>query len=377
MARADLPEDKYAQEFECSFDAAIAGSYYGKLMAQAESERRIASVPHDPAVMVWTGWDQGIRDATAIWFAQIVGCEIHIIDYYEASGVDLAHYVRHLARLPYIYAGHIVPHDARARELGTGKSRIEVMEGLGLKNLRIAPPHRIEDGIDAVRMFLPKCWFDAGRCARGIEALKLYRSGQDDKLQVPKPNPVHDWTSHAADAFRYLAMTLDSTASVRTSRDAWSTQSSASSDPSGRTGVRYLSTDTIVRANCASDRVTFDTTPSTSIRLRTSNVCFMRIEHLFKASKPYVIAGLPDQLIRMAKWVIQARCCAARASLPARACPQRSGWLRGRAAAAEGIPCRQSSFSSRSSPLPASCWVRPVRRGRHWPPSAIPIIPSP
>jgi hypothetical protein len=215
MARADLPEDKYAQEFECSFDAAIAGSYYGKLMAQAESERRIASVPHDPAVMVWTGWDQGIRDATAIWFAQIVGCEIHIIDYYEASGVDLAHYVRHLARLPYIYAGHIVPHDARARELATGKSRIEVMEGLGLKNLRIAPAHRIEDGIDAVRMFLPKCWFDAGRCARGIEALKLYRSGQDDKLQVPKPNPVHDWTSHAADAFRYLAMTLDSTVSVR------------------------------------------------------------------------------------------------------------------------------------------------------------------
>ena len=215
MARADLPEDKYAQEFECSFDAAIAGSYYGKLMAQAESERRIASVPHDPAVMVWTGWDQGIRDATAIWFAQIVGCEIHIIDYYEASGVDLAHYVRHLARLPYIYAGHIVPHDARARELATGKSRIEVMEGLGLKNLRIAPAHRIEDGIDAVRMFLPKCWFDAGRCARGIEALKLYRSGQDDKLQVPRPNPVHDWTSHAADAFRYLAMTLDSTVSVR------------------------------------------------------------------------------------------------------------------------------------------------------------------
>jgi hypothetical protein len=215
MARADLPEDKYAQEFECSFDAAIAGSYYGKLMAQAESERRITSVPHDPAVLVWTGWDQGIRDATAIWFAQIVGCEIHIIDYYEASGVDLAHYVRHLARLPYIYAGHIVPHDARARELGTGKSRIEVMEGLGLKNLRIAPSHRIEDGIDAVRMFLPKCWFDAGRCARGIEALKLYRSGQDDKLQVPRPNPVHDWTSHAADAFRYLAMTLDSTVSVR------------------------------------------------------------------------------------------------------------------------------------------------------------------
>ena len=134
MARADLPEDKYAQEFECSFDAAIAGSYYGKLMAQAESERRVACVPHDPAVLVWTDGIKvfGMPPRSGLHRSSVA--RIHIIDYYEASGVDLAHYVRHLARLPYIYAGHIVPHDARARELGTGKSRIEVMEGLGLKN---------------------------------------------------------------------------------------------------------------------------------------------------------------------------------------------------------------------------------------------------
>jgi phage terminase large subunit len=209
LAKRDLSEDQYAQEFECSFDAAIVGSYYGKLMARAEHDRRIAPVPYDPAALVWTSWDLGIRDATAIWFAQVIGREIRIIDYYEASGVDLGHYVREIGARPYVYAGHIVPHDAQAKELGTGKSRLEVLESLGLKNISIAPLHRVEDGINAVRVVLPKCWFDAKKCARGIDALKLYRAEYDDKLQALRPQPVHDWTSHAADSFRYLALTLD------------------------------------------------------------------------------------------------------------------------------------------------------------------------
>jgi phage terminase large subunit len=132
-----------------------------------------------------------------------------VIDYYEASGVDLGHYVREIAARPYVYAGHIVPHDAQAKELGTGKSRLEVLASLGLKHITLAPLHRIEDGINAVRMFLPRCWFDAAKCARGLDALKLYRADYDDKLQALRPHPVHDWTSHAADSFRYLAMTLD------------------------------------------------------------------------------------------------------------------------------------------------------------------------
>jgi phage terminase large subunit len=118
--------------------------------------------------------------------------------------------VRELNRRPYAYAGHIVPHDVRAKELGTGKSRLEVMEALGLKGLTLAPLHRIEDGINAVRMVIPRCWFDAKKCARGLDALRLYRAEYDDKLGVLRPHPVHDWCSHAADAFRYLAMTLDS-----------------------------------------------------------------------------------------------------------------------------------------------------------------------
>jgi hypothetical protein len=208
--KAGLTEEQYAQEFECSFEAAVIGAYYGKLMAAADADGRITGVPHEPVSPVYTAWDLGIRDSTAIFFAQVIGREIRIIDYYEASGVDLGHYVREITNKPYLYAGHIVPHDAQAKELGTGKSRLEVLESLGLKNITVARMHRVEDGINAVRTIIPRCWFDAKKCQRGIDALKMYHSEYDERLQALKPSPVHDWASHAADSFRYLAMTLDS-----------------------------------------------------------------------------------------------------------------------------------------------------------------------
>jgi phage terminase large subunit len=208
-ARKMLSDEQYAQEYLCSFEAAIVGAYYGKQMQQAEADKRICGVPYEPTGLVWTSWDLGIADATAIWWAQVVGREIRIIDYYEASGADLGHYVREINNRPYAYAGHILPHDAQAKELGTGKTRIEVLQSLQLKNITIAPIHRVEDGINAVRVFIPKCWFEATKCARGIDALKLYRAEYDDKRQTLKPRPVHDWASHGADSFRYLAMALD------------------------------------------------------------------------------------------------------------------------------------------------------------------------
>lgn len=210
LQRSQMSEEQFDQEYECSFEAAVVGAYYGKLMNQAEADGRISGVPYEPTAQVYTSWDLGIRDSTAIWFAQVVGREIHLIDYYESSGVDLGHYVREIQQRSYLYAGHIVPHDAQAKELGTGKSRLEVLESLGLKNVTVAPIHRVEDGINAVRTIIPRCWFDSRKCARGVDALKLYRAEFDDKLQALKPRPVHDWTSHCADAFRYLAMTLDS-----------------------------------------------------------------------------------------------------------------------------------------------------------------------
>lgn len=206
-ARLAMSEDQYAQEFECSFDAAVQGSYYGALIAVSEKEKRLGRVPYDPGALVHTAWDLGIGDSTAIWFAQAVGLEIRLIDYEEASGVGLDHYVRLLKGKPYIYGDHILPHDAGISELGTGRTRVETLRSLGVAP-RVLPRGSIEDGINAARLLLARCWFDAEKCARGIEALRQYRREFDERLKAFRARPLHDWTSHAADAFRYLAMGL-------------------------------------------------------------------------------------------------------------------------------------------------------------------------
>ncbi len=209
--RTGLSESQYAQEFECSFEAAIIGAYYGKQMAALAGEH-ISGVPYDPAARVYTAWDLGYRDATAIWFVQVIGREIHVIDYYERIGSDIAIDVKAVLEKPYIYEKHIFPHDAWATQKQTGKTTIEFIAPLGIKTSDVerAPDHRVEDGITNTIAFLPRCWFDKTKCARGIEALTLYRAEYDDKRMIIKTKPLHDWTSHAADAFRYLAMTLDS-----------------------------------------------------------------------------------------------------------------------------------------------------------------------
>lgn len=205
-ARKVMSEDQYAQEFECSFDAAIIGAYYGKLLQQAETDKRIGNVPWESKIPVHTAWDLGIGDSTAIWFVQQVGKEVRLIDYYESSGVGLDHYAKVLREKPYVYGDHLLPHDAEVKELGTGQSRVETLRSLGIRS-RIVPKLSIDDGIQAVRNLLPRCWFDQ-KCARGIEALRQYRAEFDDKLKTLKSRPLHDWSSHPADAFRYLAVGL-------------------------------------------------------------------------------------------------------------------------------------------------------------------------
>lgn len=205
-SRKSMTEDQFAQEFDCSFEAAIRGAYYGKLMQAAENEGRLTRCPYEPVSQVWTAWDLGMDDSTAIWFAQTVGREIRVIDYYEAQGMSLDHYVKMLRDKPYVYAGTLLPHDAKVRELGTGKSRVETLEGLGMKNCIVVPQQSVEDGINAVRLMLPRCYFDGVKCKIGIESLKQYRADFDEKKNVFTNRPRHDWTSHAADAFRYLAL---------------------------------------------------------------------------------------------------------------------------------------------------------------------------
>ena len=198
--------DQYEQEFECSLEAAIRGAYYGKEMKLAETEARITRVPYEPVSEVWTSWDLGMDDSTSIWFAQMVGREVRVIDYYEAQGMALDHYVKILKEKPYVYASHLLPHDVRLRELGTGKSRLETLESFGLRNATVVPAQSVEDGINAVRLLLPRCYFDAAKCKQGVESLKQYRSAFDEKNNVFSNRPLHDWTSHAADSFRYLAL---------------------------------------------------------------------------------------------------------------------------------------------------------------------------
>jgi hypothetical protein len=202
-----MSEEEFAQEMCCSFSAPNSGSYYGKLIDQAERDGRIGSVPHDPALKVWTAFDLGIDDSTAIWFCQITrGGEWRMIDYIEDSGAGLDHYVRLLQQRPYVYERHLLPHDAEVRELGSGKSRTETLHSLGVKPTRGVRQHSVADGINAVRMILPRCWFDAERCAKGIHALRHYRREWNEAAQTWRSAPVHDHASHGADAARYLAL---------------------------------------------------------------------------------------------------------------------------------------------------------------------------
>lgn len=214
-ARRVMSEAEYAQEFECSFEAAIAGAYYGDLIAAAEREGRIGRVPWEPRLPVATAWDLGIDDATSIWFCQRAGNELRLIDYYEASGVGLDHYAKILHDRPYAYDAHYLPHDASVRELGTGRSRIETLASLGIRT-RIAPNLGIEDGINAVRLTLPRCWFDRVACGQGLEALRHYRRDRDERGGGFRLRPMHDWSSNAADAFRYLSLALPDPLKKRT-----------------------------------------------------------------------------------------------------------------------------------------------------------------
>jgi phage terminase large subunit len=211
-----MSEAQYAQEYECSFEAAIEGAYYGLLLEKAQAEGRIAPLPYNPALPVYTAWDLGVGDDTSIWFAQRSGGWLHIIDHYATNGQPASHYVDVLRGKPYAYAAHFLPHDAENREWTNGKSRLETLKALGLQNCKVIPRMAVDDGINAVRLLMPTVRFDSEKCAAGLESLRQYRREYDENKRVFKPAPLHDWTSHDADAFRYLACGLEPEAAVPT-----------------------------------------------------------------------------------------------------------------------------------------------------------------
>ena len=206
----------FRQEYYCSIEGAICGSYYGAILDLAEQDGRICNVPYDPALPVITAWDLGIGDATGIWFIQDNKTELRVIDYYETSGEGFGYYAKYLNSKPYVYGEHIMPHDIRVRELGTGKSRYETAQALGIKPLTICPSLPVDDGINAVRSILSRCYFDKKKTQQGMDALRSYHKEYDDKRKEYKNKPYHDWTSHGADAFRMFAVGYKQKGPVKT-----------------------------------------------------------------------------------------------------------------------------------------------------------------
>jgi len=211
--KSGMPEEMIQQEFYCSFDMGVTGSYYANYISRARDEGRIMDFNHDRTNLVHTVWDIGVGDSTAIWFYQLAGMQVHLVDYYENHGEGLPFYAGVLReradKFGYQYGDHYAPHDIANREFGTGDSRLEAAKKLGI-HFRVVPGESIESGINTVRAILDRCYFNRQRCKQGILCLENYRKDYDEKNRAYKDRPLHDWTSHGADAFRYLARSVKS-----------------------------------------------------------------------------------------------------------------------------------------------------------------------
>lgn len=209
-ARDIMNADQYEQEFECSFTAAVQGAYFADQLREATEQGRILNIPIEPSIPVNTFWDLGRNDTTAIWFHQRVGLENRFIDFYENNGESLHHYAKVLRDKGYLYGEHYLPHDVVITELTTNKSRRETLEESGVRPLIVVPRVREKgEGIEMARRVIPSCWFDEKRCHEGLRALENYRKEWDDKKQVFRERPLHDWASNPADAFMQFAQGYD------------------------------------------------------------------------------------------------------------------------------------------------------------------------
>lgn len=207
--RKQLSQDQYFQEYECSFEAAILGAFYGVEMRELNEAGQICDVAYDPSLPTYTAWDIGRTDDTSVWWYQVIRQEIHIIDFYSAAGEDPDSMSKIIIEKPYHYGQHFLPHDAKAKTFAAhGKSTIEQLAANlgGFSMLSIVPGLSVQDGIQAVRLMLPRCWFDATRCKDGIEALRQYEREYDEDKKAFKQTHKHNWASHPADAFRMAAI---------------------------------------------------------------------------------------------------------------------------------------------------------------------------
>ncbi|MCR5879413.1 hypothetical protein [Phenylobacterium sp. J367] len=199
-------EARFASEYLVDFSAAVPGSYYGSALREADAQGRIGRVPYDPALKVDTAWDLGIHDYTAIWFFQQVGREVRAIDYYETSGEGFDAIAREaLKSKPYVYGTHHLPHDVMVREMGNaGRSRYETLQNLGVWPITVGVAMDREERINAARTMIPITWFDAEKCAVGLDRLRAYKKRWSRATRT-YTGPLHDDASHGADAFGEFA----------------------------------------------------------------------------------------------------------------------------------------------------------------------------
>ena len=204
---AEMGPEKFAQEMELDWTGSFEGSYYGKYFADLRKNGGITNVAYDPKYPVYTGWDLGGADSTCIWFAQYIHGELRLIDFYRKKGeIDLRHFVNVVQGKPYVYKKHFLPFDIEQNPQGSiGQKRIDVFRSAGM-SLEVIKRVAISDGIQAVRSLLPFCKFDEKKCEYGIHAMEMYEARVDDTKGVDEQKPIHNWASHAADAFRYLAL---------------------------------------------------------------------------------------------------------------------------------------------------------------------------
>ena len=217
-----MSEEMVQQEYYCSYNLGVEGAYYGRILGRLWEQGQICDVSCDPNALVHTAWDLGYGDSTAIWYFQLCGKEIHLIDYYENHGEPMRHYKEVLDTRGYMYGTHYAPHDIKKGSLATGETLLETSAGLGLKFYTLQREKDVDDGIERTRGIFHKCWFDQTKCRQGIDCLENYHAEYKEKHDIYAKKPTHDWASHGADAFRYLSKAVKrGVGSQAASRERW------------------------------------------------------------------------------------------------------------------------------------------------------------
>lgn len=204
-AKAQMTDDAYLVEYECSFDAAVPGAYYAKLVSDAYDQGRVGQHQVDPAFPVHLVADLGFTDSCSWWGWQETPDGYRVVEFMEDDNQPIAHYIDWVKARPYKVGQVWLPHDAKAKSLQTGKSIIEQFLGAGIRP-SLVPEMSLQDGIEAARLVLPRCWFDESATYEGLEHLRAYMREWDERTQTYRNKPKHDQHSHASDSFRYLAL---------------------------------------------------------------------------------------------------------------------------------------------------------------------------